>query len=328
MDRKAQIKIGRDGANRCVLDFLIQRFSYQDLEGWNRDILRGRVLVNGSAAIPHYRLQEGDILSYQADHLPEPPVETRYRLEYADPHILVVNKPGNLPCHPGGPYFRHTLWHMLKADTGQAQVSFIHRLDRGTSGLVVMARHGDAARNLNHQMRLKTIHREYVALVSGAFPETARAAGIIRKDAQSAVRKKKEFVETGEAMVAGPGQQSAITHFSRIWSDGEVSLVRAIPVTGRNHQIRATLLAIGHPLLGDTLYGPDETCFLRFIAGRLTTSDEKALKMPRQALHAASVCFEHPATFERRRFIADLPDDFQFFLAQRCVEIDIQRIFD
>ena len=158
------------------------------------------------------------------------------------------------------------------------------------------------------------VHKEYLALVTGDFRGRVHAEGFLVHDRASAVAKKKRFVFAGSPEAAGaasdPTAETAVTDLveeSHVPPD--MTLVRAILGTGRQHQVRATLHSLGFPLAGDKLYGPDERLFLKIKDGALTAEDMRLLRFPRQALHAAVLEFRHPFTGERLRFESPFPDD-------------------
>lgn len=154
------------------------------------------------------------------------------------------------------------------------------------------------------------VRKEYLALVFGRFEQEVDAAGFLVPDTESAVRKKRRFV-TGERPPAGAVHpESAHTLFAPEQTGGRFSLVRAVPVTGRLHQIRATLFSLGFPLVGDKLYGPDETLFLKLRSGELTAADREKLILPRQALHSTLLEFRHPVSGEMVTVKSPMPEEF------------------
>lgn len=317
--RRAELRAGPEAGGQTLLDFLTDRFRYLDRDGWSGAIAEGRLRINGVSAGPDDILRAGDRLVFEMDDLPEPPVRTDYRIVYRDGHLLAVDKPGNLPCHPGGRYFRHTLWHLLRRREGIPKPHFLHRLDRETSGLVLVARTAEAARAGREVFDSGGVRKLYQVLVEGRFPSgTVHASGWIGRDAGSAVRKRRRFFPqpTGDHLPDGsPGGppngqtdgQPCRTRFRLQTRLGPVSLVAAMPETGRIHQIRATLSALGFPVVGDKIYGVDETLFLRFLSGDLTATDREALRLPRQALHAAGLRLPHPVTGASLRLRAPVP---------------------
>ena len=232
----------------------------------------------------------------------EPKVEKSFRLIYEDENLAVVDKPGNLPCHPGGSYCENTLLHLLR-NAGIAQPFIINRLDRETSGIVLVAKNGETAKSLAGQFKRHTVEKEYTVLVHGAFPQKLSAKGWLTHDDASVIVKKRKFVETADA--PDDKAESAETDFELAATEGMLSRVIARPKTGRTHQIRSTLLSLGYPVVGDKIYGLDETFFLRFITDALTDDDRARLIFPRQALHASALTIV--ANGEKRTFTSPPP---------------------
>ena len=323
MRRLIRFVIPVERAGGVLLDFLVERFTYHTRDTWLARIAEGRMTVNGRCPAPEQVLAAGDELAYDADDIPEPPMDDRISLVYCDEDLAVVDKPGNLTCHPGGRYFNHTLWALLKTRHGIGDPTFVNRIDRETSGLVVVARTPAAARNLRAQFASRTVEKRYLALVEGIFPETCSAAGWIVADFSGEVLTKRRFVSVPLPDVPSgrrdspvgeppePEAQWAVTDFRRVSVHGPVSLVEALPHTGRLHQIRVALQTLGFPLVGDKLYGVDPGFFLRFCNDELTPEDLRRMRTRRQALHAAGLRFRHPRTGMPMCFDLPLPEDMQ-----------------
>lgn len=307
--RIIRFDIPPDRAGVSLLDFLVARFSYRDREAWTAELEAGRLSLNGVAARPDAGpLVAGDLLEYKAADVREPDVDMAIGVVFEDEDLLVIDKPANLPVHPSGRYFNHTLWAILKTRFGLAKPLLVNRLDRETSGLVVVAKNEAAAKGCRHQFAGRWVEKRYVALAEGAFPEAVEATGWMIADPGSGVRKKRRFVAVEPPAGDGPGEPAA-TRFRRLALHGPVSEVEAVLLTGRLHQIRATLQALGFPLVGDKLYGGDASIFLRFCRGELTAEDRRRLRMERQALHAAGLVFRHPRLGRVLTFEAPLPAD-------------------
>ena len=323
MTREIASIIRANEAGRALQDFLADRFTYHTADEWMCRIAEGRVRVNGHTATPDRILSVGDHLRYDASDIPEPPVDCIFRILIDDPLLLVIDKPGNLPCHPGGRYFRHTLWALLQTQCGLAHPVFVNRIDRETSGLVLIAKTPEAGRNLARQFSGGRVTKTYTVLVEGMFPERVEARGWLHPDPDSAVRKKRRF-SPAPAGSAAPGDAAewSETVFERERVCDGFSVVTARPRTGRLHQIRATLLSLGFPVVGDKLYGVDEQCFLRFCSGGLTERDRARLRMGRQALHAVRLAFRHPHFGTPTDVDAPLPSDMEALIgghAQACL---------
>jgi RluA family pseudouridine synthase len=313
MQRRIQSRIRPEGAGQAVLDFLAGRFTYHQAGEWAEIIKANHVLLNGSATTTASLLQAGDLLEYTAFDTPEPFVNFDVQIIHDDDDIMVVNKPPNLPCHPGGRYFNHTLWAVLKKTFRVADPALVNRIDRETSGLVIVAKHERAARICHTQFAHRRVTKHYLALVEGTFPETIEAVGQMSPDLISGVHKRRVFTLAEEAGPGGAAMGSpelrAETTFKGLANHQGMSLVEAIPRTGRLHQIRATLHALGFPVVGDKLYGPDPAMFLRFCTDALSAEDRLMLRMNRQALHAVSLELRHPHDGQAVRYEAPPPED-------------------
>lgn len=309
MKRQHSIHIGTDGAGRPLLDYLAGRFTYRSKKEWQMELAEGRLLINQRVADPDTVLAADDLLIYRMAELAEPPVDFNYRILHEDADLLVIDKPAPLPCHPGGRFFRHTLWARIRETHGPETPVFVHRLDRETSGIVVLAKSREAARSCQEQFAGQMVEKVYLVLVEGEFPagETA-AAGWLAPDQGSVIRKKVCYLPEGNPVPAN--SQSCRTTFRLLSRKNGLSLVEARPRSGRCHQIRATLCSLGFPVAGDKLYGVDERLFLRFMENTLTEDDCRRLRLPRQALHAFQLGIIHPASGRKLTFTAPLPEAF------------------
>ena len=302
----SHVRESEDG--KPLPDYLAAHFSRFDRAGWIEAIEAGLVTVNDRPAAPETALKRHDRVGYWPPETPEPDAVLDYRVVHEDAELLVIDKPGDLCVHPTGPFFRHTLWHLVGSRYGE--IRFVHRLDRETSGLVIAARTRRAAAAMDNGGT--PVRKEYLALVNGDFRGRIRAEGFLVRDRTSAVRKKKRFVFADSAEAAGvrsdPTAETAVTDLieeSHVPPD--LTLVRAILGTGRQHQVRATLFSLGFPLAGDKLYGPDERLFLKLKDRSLTGADRAALRFGRQVLHAAVLEFRHPFTGELIRCESPFP---------------------
>jgi len=296
-----------DGA--VLGDYLAAHFSRFDRAGWIRAVEAGLVTVNERpATTPEIPLKRHDRVDFFPPETPEPPANLTFRVVHEDTDLLVIDKPGDLCVHPTGPFFRHTLWHLVGSEYGE--IRFVHRIDRETSGLVVAARTRRAAAVMDNGGT--PVRKEYLALVTGDFRGHVRADGFLLHDRTSAVRKKKRFVFADSPEAAevrpDPTAETAVTELiAECRVPPDLTLVRAILGTGRQHQVRATLHSLGFPLAGDKLYGPDERLFLKIKSQTMTDCDRALLRFKRQALHASVLEFRHPFTGENLRFESPFP---------------------
>jgi 23S rRNA pseudouridine1911/1915/1917 synthase len=240
----------------------------------------------------------------------EPETPSRLGEVHRDDALLVLDKPAGLPIHPSARYHHGTLVMLLRRIYGDDfQAWPAHRLDRETSGLVVCGRTSDAARMLMEEFSSGRVQKEYLAICEGVPPDSFSV------DAPIAEGSAKVRIAVRIDRVAG---KRALTRFEvlrRFERDGQrFSLVRAFPETGRQHQIRVHLREAGFPVVGDKIYGPDEEYFDRFSKRQLEPEAWKRLRLPRHALHAASVRLHHPATRTLVSFQSPLPADLQCFI--------------
>jgi RluA family pseudouridine synthase len=285
-----------------------RRFTYFTKEQWEKEIREGKVSLNGAPVLdPAAALKSGDCLSYDGSAIVEPPVDGAVTVLYQDEWFIAVDKTGNLPVHPAGRYFNHTLLFLMEERCGR-KLYPVHRLDRETSGVILLAFEARSVAGLSAALAKGA--KEYLALVHGDFPDRELIMDLpLGPDEASAVKKKRRAWEGGA--------ERARTRFVKVEAAGGLSLVRCFPETGRLHQIRAHLLAAGFPIVGDKLYGRDEKAFLTFVREGFTTELERLLILPRSALHCARLAFGHPWTGREMDLCAPLPTLFSGCLASR-----------
>ena len=304
--RQASLRVPAETAGAALLDYLASRFPYHDRDAWRRLIAAGKVLCNDRLATPLQPLAAGDAIVYQPEPRPEPPVDFTAELLYQDDDLLVLAKSANLPCHPAGCFFNHTLWAMLACPNRQdlpppfnallalPSPHFVTRLDRETSGGVVIARNPSAAQRTARLLQTPAAAKQYLVVIENqnSFPNALTANGWLATDTASPVRKKRGFYREKPLDRA---TESAATDFRCLAAHGNLALLAATLHTGRTHQIRATLAASGFPVVGDKIYGCDETIYLRFIAGQLSPDDQTRLRLSSQALHAWKITLPRDA---------------------------------
>ena len=288
-----------------LIDYLAGRFTYRDAAAWREVIAAGEIMVNHATALPEQTLEMHDLIEYLPRELPEPEAELDYGVLYEDDNLLVVDKPGNLCMHPSGPFFRHTLWHLLCSRYGD--IHFVNRLDRETSGALIAAKTKAAAAKL--QKSAARIAKTYLVLVHGDFAQTVDASGFLIADTYSEVHKKRRFVT---ALPEGAANvENCRTLLTPVGSPAPgFTLVEAKLFTGRMHQIRATMHSLGFPVVGDKLYGVDEKLYLKIRDGAFSPEERAKLILPRQALHSSRIEFDHPRSGEHMAFIAPTPEIF------------------
>jgi len=235
-------------------------------------------------------------------------LETAPEVVLEDDDVLVVDKPAPLVCHSASRPEHPTLVGWLR-ERGLVTPHLVNRLDRETSGLVIVAKHERAATLLGKQVQRREIHKEYVAIVWGAFEQER---GTIDQPIGMA---KNSAVYTRRAVDRAAGQP-CVTEFAVEQRLAGFTIVRLHPLTGRAHQLRVHLAWMGHPIVGDKMYGPDETLYLRFIQEGVTDEMLGRLLLPRHALHARRVAFRHPVTQRPCEAEAALPGDMGRFITE------------
>lgn len=288
--------------------YLQKRFTYKSRSAWQESVEKGEIRLNGTTTRASRKLHTGEIISFEFPEQEEPEVDRDYGVLLEHERFIAVNKPGQLPVHPAGRFYKNTLQFLLKERFGD--VFPVNRLDRETSGVILFARDADAASKLSALFSTEKMLKKYIALVHGKFPDDEiRAEGYLSRDFDSEVRKKRRFTKEIPDNVEN---ESAVTEFRLLKYNNGISMVEAVPETGRLHQIRATLCSSWFPLVGDKLYGLDDRIYLRYIESSMTAEDEKLLRLNRQALHACELIFPNPfgGTPETFHIEAPLPSEF------------------
>ncbi len=241
-------------------------------------------------------------------------VPTDVPVLYEDDHLLAVSKPAKLPVHPSARYHHNTLIKVLQRQRPNQFLSLGHRLDRETSGILLVAKSAECDRSLKRDLELRVdIEKIYLAITVGvpcAVGERLRVDSPLELDPTSRTRVKMRIGKLPDAL-------SATTIFHGAEVRGDYALVRCHLLTGRQHQIRVHLASLGTPIAGDKLYGADEGFFTRDADGELTDEDRAALRIERHALHAAELRLLHPITRAPLEILAPLPEDLSTFWASR-----------
>jgi len=277
----------------------------------------GFIHANGQPVKSNYKVRPGDIITLMLDRPHHDttiePEELPLEVVYEDDVLMVVNKPAGMVVHPGVGNFHGTLvnaiaWHLRDVptyDPNDPQVGLAHRIDKDTSGLLVVAKTPEAKSDLGKQFFHHETHRTYNALVWGNMVgDEGRIEGNIGRDPRD--RQRMQVFEAG-----GDVGKPAVTHWRVLERYGYTTLVECRLETGRTHQIRAHMKHIGHPLFADEKYGGME-----LLRGERTASYKAFIQncfklCPRQALHARTLGFVHPITREQMDFSSEWPDDLQ-----------------
>lgn len=317
--RNIQTRISEAAAGIFLIDYLAERFTYHTRHEWSLLIAEGVLHLNGGQTVPEACLALGDILSFHPRRLPEPPVDLHFTLCHQTDHFFVLSKPPNLPVHPAGRYFEHTLWHELKRQHLCEEPHFINRLDRETSGLLLVARTPLDATACQRLFINGAIKKAYWVLVEGDFSKTFGTPPFYCKGtllpSPGPVRKKRVLSDPvfSEEALKVESPQEAVTRFTfcRFFPNTGISLIEAQPLTGRLHQIRASCLSLGFPVVGDKIYGVNEHYFLDFLNDALTCEAFTALRLPHQALHSCRLSFIDPWKKIPLSFTAPYPPTWQ-----------------
>ncbi len=273
----------------------------------------GNIWVNQNAVKSNYKVKAGDKVQVMFEHPPYEnllvPEDIPLDIVYEDEVLLVVNKPAGMVVHPGHGNYSGTLVNALLYHfkdfplNSDSRPGLVHRIDKDTSGLLVVAKTAEAMTHLSRQFFDKTSTREYIALAWGVFSE---ASGTIEGHIGRSLKNRLQMDVFEDESFGKP----AITHYKVLEDLRYVSLIQCQLETGRTHQIRAHMKHIGHPLFNDERYGGD-----KILKGTTFTKYKQFVDncfklLPRQALHAKTLGFEHPITKKVLTFNTDLPEDF------------------
>ncbi|MFD3258525.1 RluA family pseudouridine synthase [Paenibacillus lentus] len=261
-------------------------------------IENGAVLVNGSAVKTNYKLTDGDHITLtipEAESVEIVPEDIPLDIYYEDSDVIVVNKPRGMVVHPAPGHSSGTLVNALMAHckdlsgiNGELRPGIVHRIDKDTSGLIMAAKNDKSHTSLAAQLKEHSVTRKYLALVHGNL---SHDQGTVDAPIGRDPHDRKMYT------VIDRNSKHAVTHFHVVERFGDYTLLELKLETGRTHQIRVHMKFIGHPLVGDPMYGRS-----------------KGLKIDGQALHAAVLGFVHPSTAEYKEFTAPIPDDMESLL--------------
>lgn len=308
--------------------FRIDKFLMNRIEGATRNKLQqaintGLVLVNGKEVKQNYKIKPLDQIIVYSDLHPEStevlPENIPLNIVHEDEDIIIINKPAGLVVHPGSGNYHGTLlngiaYHLQQQNPSVSEQSLprfglVHRIDKNTSGLLVLAKTDKAMRQLAKQFYDHTVKRQYLALVWGNFEEEE---GTIVAHVGRNLRFRKLF----EAYPEGDHGKEAITHYKVVERFNYVTLVQCVLETGRTHQIRVHMKHIGHPLFNDDFYGGDKIVKGTIFSKYKQFVDNCFAVCPRQALHAKTLGFVHPSTGKEVFFESELPDDMSRVIAK------------
>ena len=298
--------------------FLVARIEHASRNKVQQAIESGRVLINGKQVSSNHKIKPGEeIIVYSDKEVPGEeiiPEELPLNIVFEDDEILIINKPVGLVVHPGsgnksGTLINGVAFHLRQQnqaidENSLPRFGLVHRIDKNTSGLMVLAKTEKAVSSLAKEFFHHTIHRYYIALVWGDVTEDS---GTIRAH----VGRHKRFRKMFDAYPDGDSGKEAVTHYKVLERFGYVTLIQCVLETGRTHQIRVHMKHLGHPLFNDEIYGGN-----RIVKGTVFTKYKQFVEncfaiCPRHALHAKTIGFIHPKTREKVEFDSELPEDMQ-----------------
>jgi 23S rRNA pseudouridine1911/1915/1917 synthase len=320
---RLNLRVDRGQEPLRIDKFLVQRIEHASRNKIQKALAAGMVLVNQKQVQPNYKIRPLDeIIVYSDKEIPGEgivPEKMALNIEYEDPEIMIINKPAGLVVHPASGNFSGTLingiaWHLQQQNKSINEESLprfglVHRIDKNTTGLMVLAKTEKAVRSLAKQFFDHTVKRQYRALVWG---DLAEDSGTIIAHVGRHRRLRKLF----DAYPEGDHGKEAITHYQVLERFGYTTLVQCVLETGRTHQIRVHMQHIGHPLFNDDTYGGD-----RIVKGTVFSKYRQFVEncfaiCPRQALHAKTIGFVHPGTGEEVLFDSELPEDMGQLIAK------------
>ena len=299
----------------------IDKFLFEKLENVSRSKVQaaanaGNILVNGKAVKPNYKIKPLDVITIVLPHPPYEfeliPEDIPINILYEDDDVIVVNKEPGMVVHPGHGNYTGTLvnaltFHLQDSplfQKGELRPGLVHRIDKNTSGILVVAKTEQALNHLANQFYERTTQRKYIAMIWGVLDE---AEGTIIGNIGRHLTNRMKMAVFPE----GDNGKHAVTHYKLIEDLGYISVIECKLETGRTHQIRVHMEYHGHPILNDDRYGGDQ-----ILRGTTFTKYKQFVEncfkiMPRHALHAKSLGFVHPKTGKEMFFESELPEDMQ-----------------
>jgi 23S rRNA pseudouridine1911/1915/1917 synthase len=313
---RMNIKVDKGQQPLRIDKFLVQRIENATRNKVQQAIEAGRVLVNNKTVSANYKIRQSDEIIVYSDKEPHNegiiPEKLSLDIFYEDDDIMIINKPPGLVVHPASGNYAGTLVNGIAYYLQQKNNSIneenlprfglVHRIDKNTSGLMVLAKTPKAVTSLAKQFFDHTITRQYMALVWG---DMVNDSGTIIAH----VGRHKRFRKLFDAYPEGEYGKEAITHYKVLERFGYVTLVQCVLETGRTHQIRVHMQHIGHPLFNDETYGGDKIVKGTVFSKYKQFVDNCFAICPRHALHAKTIGFIHPTTQKEVVFESELPDD-------------------
>lgn len=301
----------------------LDKFLVARIEGASRNkvqqaIEAGRVLINGKQIQPNHRIKPGEEIVVYSDKEVQGeeiiPEKMNLDIRFEDDDIMIINKPVGMVVHPASGNPRGTLvngvaWYLQQQDSNITadnlpRFGLVHRIDKNTSGLIVLGKTEKAVTSLAKEFFEHTIHRRYIAMVWG---DVAQDTGTVRAH----IGRHQRFRKVFDAYPDGDYGKEAVTHYKVLERLGYVTIIQCELETGRTHQIRVHMKHIGHPLFNDELYGGDKIVKGTVFSKYKQFVDNCFAICPRHALHAKTIGFIHPRSRQPISFDSELPDDMQ-----------------
>jgi len=287
--------------------YLTEKYTYNSRNQWQKLIDGGTLLLNNKKVKPSTKIPRDSLVTYDIGDFEEMPINENYSVLYEDDHLFIVNKPPGIPVHSSGKYFNNTLISILRRDFPDKNLNLMNRLDRETSGVILLGKSSLVQRNIGNQFIEKQVKKTYIAYAFGEIEENYFTVDLpIAEAGKSGIVRIRMVIDNMSGL-------HSLTRFQVMVRKNGFSKVHCYPETGRTNQIRVHLAHKGFPIVGDKLYSGNDLDFLQFVENGNTAEILERVILPRQALHAYKNVFNHPITGKEMEIIAPLPDDLADF---------------
>jgi 23S rRNA pseudouridine1911/1915/1917 synthase len=269
-------------------------------------------LEDGRAPRPAMGVRQGEVILIERPAPSEPEVPRHFSVLAEDAHFIAIDKPSGLPMHTTAKFWKNTLTALLRERYPDQPLQICHRIDRETSGVLLIARGPAASSFLKQAFAKRKVSKSYLALCHG-HPDPPE--GVIDRPLKLVPDSRTKLL-MAVTSADDPAGQRSVTRYQIVERHAAHALVECFPETGRQHQIRVHLAAIGHPIVGDKIYGASEAAFIEFCDTGMTPALLETFNhLPRQALHAHKLTFPHPVTREPTTVVSPLPKDLVDYIA-------------
>ena len=308
-DMRFESFVKNEDEGLMLLEMLANRFTYHTKEEWQKKISDKDVSVNDSLASEKTVVHRADKISYVVHNYKEPYVPTDFKVIFEDDEFLLIEKPAGVPIHHTGKIFYNTFTGIVRRALENEEITPMHRLDRDTGGLMLFAKYRDTASRFQKNLDKILLQKFYLALVPGDFPETFVCKFPLAEKKDANIRLQMFVSDSGKPCKTI--FRKLKTYEQEIGNrKGAFSLVEAELVTGRKHQIRAHLAALGFPIVGDRIYSFGGQYYLKMAKETLTEADYQILGAKHQLLYAYKVKLHLPDFKEPRIFEIPFPDSW------------------